>query len=62
MNAFKTSLFSHCYIEYKNYTRCPYPAQKEEYRLKFSALYTLIEDLKLEDEYQEFKKYSEQAR
>ena len=62
MEKFKLHLFTDCYVYYRNYTRCQYLAQKEEYRLQFSALYSLIEELELEEEYQDFKKFSPHAR
>lgn len=59
---FKFALFNNCYVNYKCYTRAKCHINREEYRLKFCSLYTVIEELELEEEYQEFKKYHQAAR
>lgn len=59
---FKFCLFNNCYVNYKCYTRAKGENIREVYRLKFCALYIVIEELELEEEYQQFKKYHSSAR
>lgn len=55
----KTALFCDCYIKYKCCTNASDADIKERFRLKYSALYELIEIVGLVEEYKAFVDYNE---